>query len=203
MIFAQLYLIRVTSLWHLSLLCHYITWPELTASCFPIETSRTESSAQFNRSAINASTYEHFIDFKLSTSFWSKQIKERTMASRVFLVSVMFLLILWHDAEAWRRRRRRRCGAQNCAVSGWSSWSTCSYQCGVGGTQVRTRRVTRAASCGGSCYPLRETRKCNTGCPNGATVAVGRCICRRGFRGKCCDGGESQGSVKVSTRQQR
>lgn len=121
------------------------------------------------------------------------------MNTQVFLLSMMiFLIIVVHDAEGWRRRRRRRCPPQNCAVDSWSNWSpsTCPIVCGKGGKQTRSRKETRAKSCGGTCpYPLSESRSCDVGCPNGATpVAVDACICRSGFRGMCCDIGA------VSTR---
>ena len=123
------------------------------------------------------------------------------MVSRVFLISVLILIIFSQDTEGWRRRRRRRrtpCKKQDCTMSSWSNWCTCSYPCGVGGKQTRKRTVIRPASCGGSCpygYRLSESRSCNIGCPNGGTVAVGRCICRPGFGGRCCDAGISGGCL--------
>ena len=65
--------------------------------------------------------------------------------------------------ESWRRRRRRRC-YRNCTPGNWGRWSTCTRSCSRG-TQVRTRGISVAAACGGSCnYKLSETRYCNTQC---------------------------------------
>ena len=54
----------------------------------------------------------------------------------------------------------------DCTVSGWSDWSACSLTCG-GGTQTRTRTVTKQPTAGGqSCPSLTDTQSCNTqGCP--------------------------------------
>ena len=89
-----------------------------------------------------------------------------TMMRRLLWSFLVLSLVLLDQTEGWRRRRRRRCPRTNCAVSSWTSWSTCTRSCG-GGTQYRTRRVTRAASCGGSCpYGLRETQNCKIrNCP--------------------------------------
>jgi hypothetical protein len=52
--------------------------------------------------------------------------------------------------------------ANDCQVSPWTEWSTCSKACG-GGTQMRTRTVTQPPTNGGrACPPLSETRACNT-----------------------------------------
>jgi hypothetical protein len=51
---------------------------------------------------------------------------------------------------------------QDCVVSDWSAWGTCSKTCG-GGTQSRTRTiVTPAADGGTACPSLSESRDCNT-----------------------------------------
>ena len=50
----------------------------------------------------------------------------------------------------------------DCKVSDWSSWSTCSENCG-GGIQERTRNITTQPSGRGiTCPVLKETRTCNT-----------------------------------------
>ncbi|XP_046857349.1 neurogenic locus notch homolog protein 2-like isoform X2 [Xenia sp. Carnegie-2017] len=82
-------------------------------------------------------------------------------------------------------KARRR----NCLVSSWTSWSSCNHQCGSAGVQTRTRYKTRKESCGGRCpYSLRRTRACNRNkCRNGGRPTYGRCICRSGWKGKCCN----------------
>ncbi len=59
-----------------------------------------------------------------------------------------------------------------CQVSSWSSWSQCSTRCG-GGTQTRSRSVTKAALNGGAACPsLKETQVCNTaGCAEECRVS--------------------------------
>lgn len=101
----------------------------------------------------------------------------------------------------WGRRRRRRsppptlppttCHAVDCQVSSWSTWSSCSYDCGYGGRQHRDRWKTAMESCGGGCYyDFGETQSCNIGlCRNGGTPAHGYCRCRAGYEGTCCQNG--------------
>ena len=112
---------------------------------------------------------------------------------RLFLA--ICLLHLMTEASAWSRRRRRRaCSAVSCLVGHWTSWSSCSHQCGMSGKQTRTRQVLRPASCGGSCpYSLSGTRACNRdNCRNGGTPHIGGCSCRAGYGGTCCEQGESR-----------
>ncbi len=84
----------------------------------------------------------------------------------LFLTLLLLLGVFVNEGESWwtSRRRRRRCTASNCHVSGWSSWGSCSQNCGTSGVQGRSRRVTKVASCGGGCYHLSESRACNRKC---------------------------------------
>ena len=100
-------------------------------------------------------------------------------------ICLLLLLTLSHSWWGRRRRRRRRsCSSVNCQVGVWTSWSSCSHQCGTSGTQARTRQQTHAASCGGTCpYHLRETQACNRdGCQNGGTPNSNGCSCRSRVR---------------------
>ena len=60
----------------------------------------------------------------------------------------------------------------NCTVSPWSSWSNCPVSCG-GGTQKKSRSITKSAQFGGVCpESLSEEEKCNTqNCPINCTVS--------------------------------
>eukprot|EP01059_Diplonema_ambulator_P034039 TRINITY_DN743_c0_g1_i4.p1 TRINITY_DN743_c0_g1~~TRINITY_DN743_c0_g1_i4.p1 ORF type:complete len:2187 (+),score=171.86 TRINITY_DN743_c0_g1_i4:829-6561(+) len=53
------------------------------------------------------------------------------------------------------------CSPDACEVSVWTDWSACSKGCG-GGTQFRTRNITRPSiGSGGGCPPTKEYRMCN------------------------------------------
>ena len=82
------------------------------------------------------------------------------------------------------------CHKRDCSLSSWSKWSSCSQPCGSEGIQIRFRRVTRSAKCGGSCWSLTQTRPCNRVCPNGGTPDHLRCNCKTGYSGRCCTGGK-------------
>ena len=115
---------------------------------------------------------------------------------KIIVFMIMFMFLIEDEVVGWRRRRRRRrspppCRPVNCAVSGWSSWSGCTHQCGSAGTQTRRRTKSRGESCGGNCpYQLSETRACNRdACKNGGTPISGRCSCTSAWRGTCCETG--------------
>ena len=126
---------------------------------------------------------------------------------RAFIIICAMLLIMEANAIFWRRRRRRRsppvpppCSPVNCLVSSWTSWSSCSHQCGTSGTQRRTRWKTQTASCGGTeCfYSPQQTRACNRDtCQNGGTPRSSGCSCRPGYWGTCCDQGECMSLPQV------
>ena len=92
---------------------------------------------------------QSFISVKafISKACWSRRTMLPGTKITVFVLLASF--IVFHHADAWRRRRRRRCTPRGCEVSSWSSWSRCSAdQCGQQGSQHRTRTVTSHASCG-------------------------------------------------------
>ncbi|XP_066290717.1 adhesion G protein-coupled receptor E2-like isoform X3 [Branchiostoma lanceolatum] len=105
-----------------------------------------------------------------------------------FIVTAALLILLAGESAAWRRRRRT-CSAVNCQWGPWTSWSSCTTQCGSLGTRTRTRPYSPAASCGGApCSGSNfETEECNRFCPNGTPSGAG-CDCSgTGFTGTCCD----------------
>lgn len=69
----------------------------------------------------------------------------------------------------------------NCEVSAWSDWSTCDKSCG-GGSQTRTRTVTKQPLNGGNACPtLAESQPCNSqacpiDCKEGAWSEWGPCV---------------------------
>ena len=89
-------------------------------------------------------------------------------SARMTLLVFLVTFIVFQHADAWRRRRRRRCPRRDCEVSYWSSWSSCSaYSCGQRGHQSRSRTITSHSSCGGASCPssLHETRQCYSSTP--------------------------------------
>ena len=103
-----------------------------------------------------------------------------------FLVLSIFSVILQSEACFWGSG----CSKRDCSMSSWLSWSTCSQPCGTGAVQTRSRKVIRAAKCGGSCWSLEQSRPCNTVCPNGGTPVDWGCLCKTGYSGKCCARGK-------------
>ena len=80
----------------------------------------------------------------------------------VLMFAVLFIFVDHSDAWFSRRRRRRSCSPQDCQVSEWSYWSSCSAsQCVQHGSQSRSRTEESSPSCGGApCPDFYETRQC-------------------------------------------
>lgn len=72
-------------------------------------------------------------------------------------------------------RNKRNCNeqvcAEDCTVSEWGDWTTCTKSCGTG-SQTRSRSVDRDSAYGGKqCPGLSGTRECNSfACPVDCTV---------------------------------
>ncbi|XP_033116851.1 neurogenic locus notch homolog protein 1-like [Anneissia japonica] len=83
------------------------------------------------------------------------------------------------------------CKIQDCVMTPWSEWSTCSHTCGPRGTTFRTRDVYTAPMCGGTeCSKIfTEKRECNRECDNNGTIDNngGKCRCPTGYTGQCCE----------------
>ena len=55
------------------------------------------------------------------------------------------------------------CCPNDCSVTAWGSWGTCSENCGGTGLQTRMRSILQPPACGGmSCPPQTDTQACNT-----------------------------------------
>ncbi|CAD7974720.1 unnamed protein product [Amoebophrya sp. A120] len=66
---------------------------------------------------------------------------------------------------------------EDCKLSDWTPWSSCSVTCGDGGTQRRERKVLSAgpAAQGTACGPLHEVRQCPRKEPCPITCAQYEC----------------------------
>ena len=80
--------------------------------------------------------------------------------------------------------------ASACVYSTWSIWSSCpAFQCGD--TQTRSRQIISREQCGGTpcnITALSKARPCKqTFCINQGTLSAdGKCYCKSGFQGSCC-----------------
>ena len=80
--------------------------------------------------------------------------------------------------------------ASACVYSTWSTWSSCpAFRCGD--TQTRSRQIVSREQCGGTpcnITALSKARPCKqTFCINQGTLSAdGKCYCKSGFHGSCC-----------------
>jgi hypothetical protein len=89
---------------------------------------------------------------------------------------------------------------QNCQLSDWSAWSSCSLPCGTG-VQTREKDIISQPGPGGvPCESLvtSQTQNCNTmvcpSCQNGTvvnTTGVPQCSCQKGWAGPLCQYGNA------------
>ncbi|XP_013394336.1 sushi, von Willebrand factor type A, EGF and pentraxin domain-containing protein 1 isoform X2 [Lingula anatina] len=95
--------------------------------------------------------------------------------------------------ESARRDRLHNYCRQNCWGS-WTVWTSCSHQCALLGSRVRSRSPVVPSQCGAyraellaSCSGKRkEQQSCNQQCLNGGTLGPFACACPPGFAGTCC-----------------
>lgn len=126
---------------------------------------------------------------------WTILLLLRKMWTVKLFAVTLILTVFIRDTESWWQRRRGSspppCSPRACQVSSWSTWSTCTHQCGTSGKQERVRTVTVAATCAGSCSHLSEIRSCNTdNCQNSGTPTSKGCSCLPGYFGTCCEIGK-------------
>lgn len=86
----------------------------------------------------------------------------------------------------------------DCTVSAWTPWGDCSFSCGAGGKQTRSRTVTLPAAHGGeSCPNLSSAMPCNDGpCPVHCTVSA---FSRWGACSKSCGTGSQSRARSIVT----
>lgn len=82
--------------------------------------------------------------------------------------------------------------AIDCQYSTWSTWSACpAFGCEE--IQTSRRHVTARDQCGGTpcnITALRKTQPCKqTFCVNQGTLLNGKCFCKTGYSGSCCQYG--------------
>merc|ERR1711990_1350605 len=82
-----------------------------------------------------------------------------------------------------------RCSKDNCEVSAWTTWTSCTATCGTSGQQFRERMVQkkRGPAGVGCSFGLKEAQKCSAGvaCPTtnckwGDWGVWGACSCTCG-----------------------
>ncbi len=124
-------------------------------------------------------------------------MKSTKVARTIFFSVWIVILFTQTSGNGFPRRRSIRrtpapCTLQDCTVSSWSSWNSCSYPCGNNGVQSRSRSIVTHPSCGGKpCPTLSETRACNRdNCLNQGTPHSTGCHCRPGYTGNCCQNGK-------------
>lgn len=121
-------------------------------------------------------------------------------------IGIVVTILLVVHTNAWRRRRRRRRRAPPpppppCKVSPWSSWSECNHKCGNAGLQTRNKYDCSGGTCRET---MKESRLCNRhACRNGGKPLNGRCSCRGGYTGTCCETGEYLPTFRTFTSHHR
>ncbi|XP_028399276.1 neurogenic locus notch homolog protein 1-like [Dendronephthya gigantea] len=108
---------------------------------------------------------------------------------RLIWVWMVILVVPQVSTIFWSRRRRRSPSPRNCEPGPWRRWSSCTHRCGNAGMQTRTRGKDVTECCGGSCHEtFSESQPCNrNACRNGGKPVYGRCECKRGWKGTCCE----------------
>lgn len=91
--------------------------------------------------------------------------------------------------------------AVGCQYSIWSTWSLCPAV-GCEETQTSRRHIIAREQCGGTpcdTTALLKTRPCKqTFCINQGTLHNGKCFCKTGFRGSCCQFNSKWSHIRYS-----